>query len=61
VIDGEGLEAAVEAVGFDTETIARREDVLEDVASVYELDFKPYGGTLIQDDEGEGTTEADAW
>ncbi|SDE73664.1 hypothetical protein [Halorientalis regularis] len=61
VVDGEDLEAAVEAVGFDTETIARREDVLEDVASVYELDFRPYGGTLVQDDGDDGTTEADAW
>jgi hypothetical protein len=61
-VDGDELEAAVEAVGYDTETIARREDVLEDVASVYELDFRPYGGTLIQEDGNEeGTTEADAW
>jgi hypothetical protein len=62
VIDGDELEAAVEAVGYDTETIARREDVLEDVASVYELDFRPYGGTLIQEEgDDAGTTEADAW
>ncbi|WP_335999197.1 hypothetical protein [Halorientalis halophila] len=60
VIDEATLEAAVEEFGFDTETIARREDALEDVASVYELDFRPYGGTLIQRDE-EDTTAADAW
>jgi hypothetical protein len=60
LIDDEELEGAVESFEFETETIARREDVLEDVASVYELDFKPYGGTLIQEDE-EQKTEADAW
>lgn len=62
VIDGDDLEAAVGAAGFDTGTIARREDALETVASVYDLDFRPYGGTLVQGDgDDETTTEADAW
>lgn len=50
-IDDDGLVEAVETFGFDTETIARREDELERVTSVYDLDYRPYGGTLIQESE----------
>jgi hypothetical protein len=50
-IDDDELVEAVESFGFDTDTIARREDELERVTSVYELDYRPYGGTLIQESE----------
>lgn len=48
LLDDEQLVAAVEAVGFDTETIARREDELERVTSAYDFEYRPYGGTLVQ-------------
>lgn len=50
-VGDEALVTAVESFGFDTETIARREDELERVTSVYDLDYRPYGGTLIQESE----------
>ncbi|QLH82956.1 hypothetical protein [Halosimplex pelagicum] len=58
-IDDEELVAAVERSEFDTTAIARREDALESVTAVYDFDFRPYGGTLFDEDrsgdgEGEG-------
>jgi len=50
-IDDEGLVAAIEDFGFDTETIARREDELDRVTAAYDLDYRPYGGTLIQESQ----------
>lgn len=47
------LVAAVESFGFDTDTIAEREDELDRVANAYDFEFRPYGGTLMTDDEGE--------
>lgn len=55
VVDDAELRGAVEEVGFDTDLIAEREDELERVANHFELDYQPYGGTLIQTDEGPGT------
>lgn len=62
-IDGEHLQRAVETVGFDTSTLADRESELERVASHFQLDFQPYGGTLIQDEEGAGgeQTAPETW
>lgn len=57
--DDEALVAAIEAIGFDTETIARREDELDRVASVYDFDYKPYGGTLIQERGDEPSPDPD--
>lgn len=54
-VDDDGLVEAVESFGFDTETIARREDELERVTSAYDLDYRPYGGTLIQERDGPTT------
>jgi hypothetical protein len=54
-VDDDGLIEAVESFGFDTETIARREDELERVTSAYDLDYRPYGGTLIQERDGPTT------
>jgi len=48
-VDDDGLVDAVESFGFDTDTIARREDELERITSAYDLDYRPYGGTLIQE------------
>jgi len=57
------LVAAVEAFGFDTATIAEREDELDTVANSYEFEFRPYGGTLMTDDEEDDQTMDDfeAW
>ncbi|WP_134670942.1 hypothetical protein [Halorussus marinus] len=57
------LVAAVEAFGFDTATIAEREDELDTVANTYEFEFRPYGGTLMTDDEEDDQTMDDfeAW
>lgn len=49
-LDGADLQAAIETVGFDTGLIADRETELERVANHFELDYQPYGGTLIQDE-----------
>lgn len=49
LLDDDQLVAAVETVGFDTETIARREDELERVTSAYDFEYRPYGGTLVQE------------
>lgn len=54
-VDDDGLVEAVESFGFDTETIARREDELERVTSAYDLDYRPYGGTLVQERDGPTT------
>ncbi|MFB6195747.1 MAG: hypothetical protein ABEI80_06220 [Haloplanus sp.] len=54
------LVAAVEAADFDTAVIAEREDRLEAVAGAYEVDFRPYGGTLMDEDDG-GVPEGEVW
>jgi hypothetical protein len=51
-IDDDGLVDALEAAEFDTEVIARREDLIERIDSVFEIDYRPYGGTLMDDDDG---------
>jgi len=52
VVDDEQLVRAVEAAEFDTDEIARREDELDRVTAVYDFDYRPYGGTLIQESDG---------
>lgn len=51
VVDDEALVAAVEGYGFDTTTVARRESLLDDVASAYDFEFRPYGGTLLSNED----------
>lgn len=51
-LDDDALIAAVEAADFETDAIARREDLLEQVDSVYDVSFRPYGGTLMDADDG---------
>ncbi|WP_435181145.1 hypothetical protein [Halorussus sp. AFM4] len=65
VVDDDELVAAVERAGFDTAVIAEREDELDRVASAYDFEFRPYGGTLMHDgddEEGENPMEDfEAW
>jgi hypothetical protein len=49
VADAELVEA-VESYGFETTTIAEREQLMETVTDRYDYDFRPYGGTLMTDD-----------
>jgi hypothetical protein len=64
-IDDDELFAAVQESEFDTAQIARREDELESVTSVYDFDYRPYGGTLFDEEEadegadGEGGRDPD--
>jgi hypothetical protein len=53
-VDDEALVDAVETYGFETGTIAERERLLETVTDVYDYDFRPYGGTLMTDEPGDG-------
>lgn len=57
-IDDDELREAVETSALDAGQIARREDELERVTSVYDFDFRPYGGTLFDEDEGDGADAA---
>jgi tagatose-1,6-bisphosphate aldolase non-catalytic subunit AgaZ/GatZ len=50
-VDADQLVCAVEESDFDTDGIARREDELERVTAVFDYNFKPYGGTLVQEDD----------
>lgn len=59
-LDDDDLVGALEAVDFDTDTIAEREDRLEAVAGAYEIDFRPYGGTLVDENDG-GVPEGEVW
>jgi hypothetical protein len=54
------LVGAVERTGFDTDAIAEREDRLESVAAAYDVDFRPYGGTLMDDGDG-AVPEGEVW
>ena len=49
-IDDGGLVAAVERTGFETDIIARREELLELIAEKHGFEFRPYGGTLLDGD-----------
>ncbi|MDF9746565.1 hypothetical protein [Natrinema salsiterrestre] len=61
-VTDEELVAAVEAFEFDTGTIAEREDALDTVANTYDLDYRPYGGTLMTEREpDEDADEFEAW
>jgi hypothetical protein len=59
-VSDDALVAAVEDAGFETDTIAEREDRLDTVTGVYDVDFRPYGGTLMDDGDG-GVPEGEAW
>jgi len=50
-VSDDDLIGAVESFGFETNRIAAREDALDAVANAYDLDFRPYGGTLMEGSE----------
>jgi len=52
-LDDDTLVEAVERAEFDTGVIAEREDALERVTSVYDLDYRPYGGTMFDTEEND--------
>ncbi|WP_436927172.1 hypothetical protein [Halosimplex amylolyticum] len=52
-IGDDELVSAVEESAFDTGQIARREDELERVTAAYDFDFRPYGGTLFDEEQVE--------
>ncbi|QCW03842.1 hypothetical protein [Natrinema pallidum] len=61
-VSDDELVAAVEAFEFDTATIAAREDALDAVANAYDLEFRPYGGTLMTEREPDDDAESfEAW
>jgi hypothetical protein len=51
-LDDDELVDALETGEFDTDVIAEREDLLEQIDSVFEIEYSPYGGTLMDDDDG---------
>lgn len=56
-VDDDQLVEAVERHGFESDTIARREELLESIAEAHGLEFHPYGGTLM---EPQGTDAEDS-
>lgn len=62
-LSADDLVNAVEKYGFDTNTIAAREDRVEAIAEIYDYDFRPYGGTLMDTDteRDESTAASEAW
>ncbi|QZP39663.1 hypothetical protein [Halobaculum magnesiiphilum] len=60
-IDDDGLVAAVEGYGFETDVIAEREDLVEAVAERYGFGFRPYGGTLMDTDDPENRETGEVW
>jgi hypothetical protein len=59
-VDDAELVDAVEGYGYETDTVAKRERLLETVTETYDYDFRPYGGTLMDDGEEEQRTH-DHW
>ncbi|WP_458208130.1 hypothetical protein [Haladaptatus sp. NG-SE-30] len=63
-VDDDELVSAVARADFDTTIIAEREDEMERVTNVYDFDFRPYGGTLMHDEDDESESQLDdfeAW
>ena len=52
-VDDEELVDALQRSGFETDPIRRRETELERVTGTFDLDCRPYGGTLLEADETE--------
>lgn len=60
LLDEDELVAALESADFDTDLIQRREALLERIAGVYDVDFRPYGGTLMDTEEADSDRDGDA-
>ncbi|WP_435365184.1 hypothetical protein [Haloarchaeobius sp. DYHT-AS-18] len=56
VLDDDALVEALRQSAFDTALIAEREDYLERLDSTFDIDFRPYGGTLMDDESGPAPT-----
>lgn len=54
LLGDEEFVTVVEESDFDTNRIAEREDELDRVANAFDFEFRPYGGTLMTDEDGEG-------
>lgn len=52
VLDDADLVTAVETSAFDTDRIADRENALENVDAVHDVDFRPYGGQFFDAEHG---------
>ncbi|UPW01404.1 hypothetical protein M0R88_04705 [Halorussus gelatinilyticus] len=57
VVGDDELVAAVEEGEFDAGVVAEREDELDRVANAFDFDYRPYGGTLMHDEDGESDEE----
>ena len=51
-LDDDDLVAALDGADFEPGVVARREDLLERVTNVYDVEYRPYGGTLFDGDDG---------
>lgn len=51
-LDDDEIVAALETASFDTASIAEREDRLERLDGAFDLEYRPYGGTLMDEDDG---------
>lgn len=61
VVVDDDLVDAVEDAGFDTSAIAEREEELERVATAFGFDFRPYGGTLMDEGDRPEASAAPEW
>lgn len=52
LLDDTDIVAALAAADFETGHVAEREDLLERIDSVYDVEYRPYGGTLLDTDDG---------
>ncbi|WP_225334361.1 aldehyde dehydrogenase family protein [Halomicrobium urmianum] len=52
LLDDEAIVAALKQSAFETDLVGRREDLLERIDEVYDVEYCPYGGTLMDAEEG---------
>lgn len=51
-LDDDDIVEALSEAAFETDLIAKREDLLERLDGAFDIEFRPYGGTLMDDDDG---------
>ncbi len=51
LLDDAEIVEALETSAFDADLIGRREDLLERIDEVYDVEYRPYGGTLMDAEE----------
>jgi len=59
LLDDDDLVAALESAEFETAAIERREELLERIDGVYDVEFSPYGGTLMDTEDGGDDSNAE--